>query len=112
MITDECSKSPVMLGYSDSHFCPLIPVPGDKPRRFPLVDKDGELLPVHFKNDPATSPQTSISLIQKYLGESFATADRMPCVNLESYEPQSPISPSDVSDGQNATQNPSKYNYK
>lgn len=88
MITDECSKSPVVLEYSDCHFCPLIPVPGDKARLFPLVDKDGELLPVHFKNDPGTSPHTFISFIQKCLGESFVTADRTPCVLLESYEPQ------------------------
>lgn len=40
-----------MLGYDQSHFCPLVRASEDEPDKFPLVNIDGEMLPIRFGHD-------------------------------------------------------------
>lgn len=79
----ECSKSPILLGYSNSHFCPLIFAPGNKPQAFPLIGSDGELLQIQYKDDPTKPSLTSLSLMKEYLDisyESVIPEKSTPCV--------------------------------
>lgn len=79
----ECCKSPVVLAYNDSHFCPLILATGHEEKKFPLENPSGELLSIHYAQD-IINKSSALSLLQKYLDISIEKVSRknVPCMSL------------------------------
>lgn len=67
----ECCKSPIVLAYSNSHFCPLIPAAGNEETKIVLTDLNNQLFTLHYAVDASPAP----ILLQDYLDISFENHD-------------------------------------
>ncbi|CAL1531879.1 unnamed protein product [Lymnaea stagnalis] len=89
----ECCKTPIIIGYSLSHFCPLISELTDPTKAreesvflFPLVNKDLSFLPIRYLTEE--EERQAWDLVQKFFnmkelevaGESLPT--KIPCARM------------------------------